>query len=74
MLSDGYPSPEELLNMARKETTDEIKNIANHFYQHIIAMFHFVIAYHGYVVLSPTEYMQSLYPGSKNILWCCIKK
>jgi len=69
LLADGYPSPKELLKAAEKKTTGEIKNIANHFYQYIIAMFDYVKTHHGYVVLKPTAYMQSLYPHSKDMLY-----
>ena len=69
LLSGNYPSPKELLRMARDITTGEIKNIADHFYQHINVMFNFVKQHHGYVVLSPTSYMQSLYPNSKDMLY-----
>ena len=64
LLSDGYPSTETLLSLARTETKCEIKNIAYHFYQHINVIFEHFKTHHGYVVLSPTTYMQSLYPDS----------
>ena len=69
MLADGYPSPLELLNLAKKETTGEIVNIAQYYYQYMVAMFEYVLTHHGYVVLKPTVYMQNLYPNSKGMLY-----
>ena len=69
LLADGYPSPKELLTTAEKGTTNEIENISQHFYQHIVAMFEYVKMHHGYVVLRPTAYMQSFHPHSKGMLY-----
>ena len=69
LLSGGYPSPDELLNMAKSRTIGDIKNIAAHFYQYISVMFEYVKTHHGYVVLRPSAYMQTLYPNSKDMLY-----
>lgn len=69
LLSDGYPSPEELLKLAKGGTKGEIYNIVEHFYQYVSVMFNHVKTHHGYVVLSPTAYMQNLYPNSKDMLY-----
>lgn len=69
LLADGYPSPKELLNMARNGTTGEIKNIAAHFYQYISVMFEHVKTHSSYVVLRPSSYMQTLYPNSEDMLY-----
>jgi hypothetical protein len=69
LLADGYPSPTELLVTAEKGTTDEIQNIAKHFYQYIVVMFDYVKTHHGYVVLRPSSYMQNLHPNSKDMLY-----
>ena len=69
LLADGYPSPLELLNLAKKETTGEIVNIAQHYYQIMVAMFEYVLTHHGYVALRPTAYMQNLYPNSKGMFY-----
>jgi len=69
LLADTYPSSGELLALARKGTTGEIQNIARHHYQHIGVMFDFVKSHHGYAVLSPTAFMQNLYPGTKGLLY-----
>ena len=69
LLADGYPSTFELLNLAKKETTCEIVNIAQQYYQVMAAMFEYVLTHHGYVVLKPSVYMQNLYPNSKGMLY-----
>ena len=69
LLSNGYPSPIELLKMAIRGTKGEIKNIACYFYQYLSAMFDLVKTYHGYVVLKPSAYMLTLYPESKDMLY-----
>jgi len=69
LLANGYPSPLELLGLAKGGTTSEIVNIAQHYYQYMIAMFDHVLSHHGYVVLKPTTYMQNLYPNSMDMLY-----
>jgi len=69
LLSSDYPSPKTLLNLAKKETNGEIKDIADHYFQHVNVMFEHVKNYKGYVVLRPSSFMQSLYPSSKNMLY-----
>ena len=69
LLSNGYPSPKELLNMAKNGTTGEIKNLAELYFQCKSVMFDHVKRHHGYVVLKPTAYMQNLYPHSKDMLY-----
>jgi hypothetical protein len=55
--------------MAARKTSGEIQNAANHFYQHMNVMFEFVKQHHGYTVLRPTSYMQSIYPDSAEMLY-----
>jgi hypothetical protein len=69
LLSRGYPSPNELLRLAERGTSGEIKSIASHHYQYVAAMFDFVKSHHGYVVLRPTEYMVKLYPHAEGMLY-----
>ena len=63
LLSDGYPGEQELLQLACAGTNGEIRNIADHFYQHVNVMFSYVQKYAGYAVLQPSEYMLSLFPN-----------
>jgi hypothetical protein len=69
MLSSGFPSEQELLRLARRKTSGEIKMLADHYYQHMNVMFDHETTHHGYVVLRPTEYMLTLYPGAKDTLY-----
>ena len=73
LLSNGFPSPEELLNMAKERTAGEIKNIAEHFFQYMSVMFEHVKSHHGYDILRPSAYMQSLYPNSNDMLYVYTK-
>ena len=69
LLSDAYPSEQELLGLARTETNGEIENIADHYYQHMNIMFSYVQKYAGYDILRPAEYMASLYPSAAGKLY-----
>ena len=69
LLSDDYPSKEELLKLASHRTKGEINNVANYFYQHVVIMFSYVKEHHGYCVLRPTAYMECLFPDSKGCLY-----
>ncbi len=69
LLSDDYPGTHELLTLAQTNTESEIQNIAHHFYQRVVAMFEYVMLYHGYVVLRPTAYMTNLHPHSRGKLY-----
>ena len=63
----GYPKT--LLGIAREGTTYEISNILQHLLQTISVMFEHEKTHHGYVLLKPTAYMESLYPNSRGMLY-----
>ena len=70
LLADGLPSEHYLLLIASQKIPGAVSELATRLYQKVNAMFSLRYRYAGYVALTPTPYMQMVYPTLEGKLFC----